>query len=668
MAQDTHLTQTGAEVQALLDKVEGIEAGAQVNDIEKIKVNGAEQTITDKAVDLLIKKFAGVDIAGSGDLIQGDFLCLGDQMLCAPVNTTFVAIVFNRGGRFEGIWEANDYGGLSFVSDRCIQIGEGTCKCYKTAQYHAFDPDNAGYHRVLVVSSHPNTPINFTVATISAADRVEQETYVVANQDYVDTAVAAKYTKPASGIPASDLASGVIPDVSNFITASVDNLVNYYLKDDTYTKAEVAALIGAIQQFHYEIYASTAAVTNPQGNVLYLIGPTGSGEDKYEEYVYDSTKATPWVKIGDTSIDLSNYVTTSDLNTALAAYTTSEELSDLLDAKQDVINDLDDIRDGAAAGATAYQKPQTGIPASDLAAGVIPDISGKADKVIPSSAGNIAMLDSTGNPADSGVSVDDVQTEPEIFWVEYGITAYYDILAAYNDGKLCLLRYEDDNNDRLFVLGCPRDGDIVFYSLSVNGYIYYIQCQDDDSWHSSLMGVYEKPFGGIPKTDLADAVQTSLGKADTALQSFTETDPTVPSWAKQPNKPSYSYSEISNTPTIPDVTGKADKVSNATNGNFAALDANGNLTDSGHKHSDYLTTHQDISGKADKVSNATNGHLAALDGNGNLADSGKSASDFQPTIDSTHKLPYSLISDTPTIPTVEALTTSEIDTIWSNAS
>ena len=36
---------------------------------------------------------------------------------------------------------------------------------------------------------------------------------------------------------------------------------------------------------------------------------------------------------------------------------------------------------------------------------------------------------------------------------------------------------------------------------------------------------YEKPSGGIPKTDLASAVQTSLGKADTALQSFTESDP-----------------------------------------------------------------------------------------------------------------------------------------------
>lgn len=32
-------------------------------------------------------------------------------------------------------------------------------------------------------------------------------------------------------------------------------------------------------------------------------------------------------------------------------------------------------------------------------------------------------------------------------------------------------------------------------------------------------GTYTKPSGGIPKTDLAAAVQTSLGKADTALQS-----------------------------------------------------------------------------------------------------------------------------------------------------
>lgn len=58
---------------------------------------------------------------------------------------------------------------------------------------------------------------------------------------------------------------------------------------------------------------------------------------------------------------------------------------------------------------------------------------------------------------------------------------------------------------------------------------------------------------------------------------------------------------------VGDISAKADKVTSATNGNFAALDANGNLTDSGHKHSDYLTSHQDISGKADLASPAFTG-------------------------------------------------------------
>ena len=78
-----------------------------------------------------------------------------------------------------------------------------------------------------------------------------------------------------------------------------------------------------------------------------------------------------------------------------------------------------------------------------------------------------------------------------------------------------------------------------------------------------------------------------------------------------------------------DISGKADKVTSATNGNFAALDSNGNLTDSGHKHSDYITSHQDITGKADKVTSATNGNFAGLDSNGNLTDSGHKHSDYQ---------------------------------------
>lgn len=63
----------------------------------------------------------------------------------------------------------------------------------------------------------------------------------------------------------------------------------------------------------------------------------------------------------------------------------------------------------------------------------------------------------------------------------------------------------------------------------------------------------------IARTKLASDVQTSLGLADTALQAHQNIDH------------------------------KADKVEGATVGNFAGLDAEGNLTDSGSKASDFAT-------------------------------------------------------------------------------
>lgn len=54
-------------------------------------------------------------------------------------------------------------------------------------------------------------------------------------------------------------------------------------------------------------------------------------------------------------------------------------------SKQDVISDLATIRSGAAAGATSYQKPNTGIPATDLASAVQTSLE-KADTALQSSA------------------------------------------------------------------------------------------------------------------------------------------------------------------------------------------------------------------------------------------------------------------------------------------
>ena len=79
---------------------------------------------------------------------------------------------------------------------------------------------------------------------------------------------------------------------------------------------------------------------------------------------------------------------------------------------------------------------------------------------------------------------------------------------------------------------------------------------------------------------------------------------------------------IDTTSYVSDISGKADKVSSATSGNFAGLDSNGNLTDSGSKASDFLTQHQDISGKQDKTLSAqvegqstVEGALGALSSN-----------------------------------------------------
>ena len=86
-------------------------------------------------------------------------------------------------------------------------------------------------------------------------------------------------------------------------------------------------------------------------------------------------------------------------------------------------------------------------------------------------------------------------------------------------------------------------------------------------------GDYSKPSGGIPKSDLDSSVRTSLGKADTALQSFVETDPNVPEWAKQPIKPKYTAAEVG---ALPESTKIPSKTSDLTN-------------DSG-----YLTEHQKL--------------------------------------------------------------------------
>lgn len=94
-------------------------------------------------------------------------------------------------------------------------------------------------------------------------------------------------------------------------------------------------------------------------------------------------------------------------------------------------------------------------------------------------------------------------------------------------------------------------------------------------------GTYSKPEGGIPKTDLTSAVQTSLGLADTALQSFTETDPTVPAWAKTENKPTYTADEVGAlASTVTHLSGDIAASEKGANNGVAQLDSTGKVPSS----------------------------------------------------------------------------------------
>lgn len=74
-----------------------------------------------------------------------------------------------------------------------------------------------------------------------------------------------------------------------------------------------------------------------------------------------------------------------------------------------------------------------------------------------------------------------------------------------------------------------------------------------------------------------------------------------------------------------------------------------------------LIAHQDITGKADKVDGAVAGNFAGLDANGNLVDSGSKASDFQAAGD--YKTTQTAVSD----PTADGNAAAFIDTISQNA-
>lgn len=93
---------------------------------------------------------------------------------------------------------------------------------------------------------------------------------------------------------------------TNFVDHTVSNLINYYDKNSTYTKEEINQMISSVATMSVQV-VEELPTTDISSTTIYLkLKTTGEESNIYDEYLYVNNT---WEKIGDTSLDLSNYAT-----------------------------------------------------------------------------------------------------------------------------------------------------------------------------------------------------------------------------------------------------------------------------------------------------------------------------------------------------------------------
>lgn len=290
-----------------------------------------------------------------------------------------------------------------------------------------------------------------------------------------------------------------------------------------------------------------------------------------------------------------------------------EEILDSVQDKQDKIADLEAIREGASKGATALQSvPSEYVTDSELSAkgyATTTALNGKVDKVSGKQLSTedfttalkskleslsnyddtsinqaVALLRSDFDKLVSGDTTTAIKTFNEVIAFLDGISDTQDLSSIIASIEQQIGSKQDKINDLATIRSGAEKGATAVQPSSLAKVATsgsYNDLSDKPTIPSTVTesvvsgwgftkntGTYSKPSGGIPKTDLASAVQTSLGKADTALQSYTE--------------------QYKGT-----ITGI--KMNGASKGTSGVVDL-GNV----------ITAHQDISGKQDKLVSGNN--------------------------------------------------------------
>ena len=534
----------------------------------------------------------------------------------------------------------------------------------------------------------PEVPINVSAFTNDVG-------YLTQHQDISGKANSADLATVATSGSYNDLSNkptnvSAFTNDSGYLTSftETDPTVPSWAKaaqKPTYTAAEVgatttsdvnsliASAIGNVHQFNLSI-VQALPTENIDTHTIYLVPKTGDTNDVYDEYVYINNA---WEMIGNTQIDLSNYVQKTDY----ATYSTAGIVKANMNYGTMVGNDgtisiapatNTNIKEGTSAtyrpivASTQHQSTFYGLAKAagdttqaqsnnaigtytDNAKAAIQtmlDVPNKAaldtkapviyktvtgssltiTDAIPNLPLKSLILTIIGDPTDVGTTSASIVVSPSTIAAEG--TAYTKSFDAIYEGTL------DFISGKLTITKAILDLGSIGYNYNNDYHYFFSQAlygiidTDEPIYSSDLtvvtpeeiqagtegvafggatyIYVYNNNYVGMTIDEFKAAVAGkciaySL-RTPRVVQLSTEDIRALSGTTYiQSEDGNLSVEYLVDTKSYVDagvgsidLSGYATKVSSATNGNFAGLDANGNLVDSGHKHSDYLTQHQII--------------------------------------------------------------------------
>lgn len=184
---------------------------------------------------------------------------------------------------------------------------------FTTEQLAALKGDDGVSPIVTVTESTGRHTVSFTDKegvksfVVKDGSALDVENYYT--KDEVNAALVEKANTDA--IPTVPVNISELNNDENYIKNTVDNLVHYYNKANTYTKTEVNGLISNIQKLTSQI-VDALPTENIDSSVIYLIKIADTSA--YMQHMYINGA---WAELGSTQVDLSDYYKKTEIDTKL---------------------------------------------------------------------------------------------------------------------------------------------------------------------------------------------------------------------------------------------------------------------------------------------------------------------------------------------------------------